>query len=201
MALSWKKGQRFTDSISCEKVTAKKKPVTTNFQRMDSYGINIDDQTNDPKLMNLTKCGESDSEDCLYGVWQTNAWSPPRIMPEDPIPMNEHKNVELELLNPGLRHLEEKQISIVAKQLGVPYAPCLIGFEGHGGKRTPTIKGIVVHEHNVELLLEAHTEWESQNLEKTHRYRHREVCKRWKKIIFGLLTKERLEKEYSLNSS
>ena len=184
-----------------KKVTAKKKPIKTNFQRMDSYGINIDDQTNDPKLLNLSKSGESESEDCLYGVWQTNAWSPPRIMPEDPIPINEYKNVELELLNPGLRHMEEKQMSIVAKKLGVPYAPCLIGFEGHGGKRTPTIKGIVVHEHNVDLLLEAHTEWESQNLEKTHRDRHKEVCKRWKKIIFGLLTKERLEKEYSLNSS
>ena len=77
-----------------------------------------------------------------------------------------------------------------------PYAPCLLGFEGHGGNRTPTIRGIVVHEHNAEVLLEAHVEMASQILEQTHEEQQSSILKKWKRILVGVLTKERLERDY-----
>jgi xeroderma pigmentosum group C-complementing protein len=102
----------------------------------------------------------------------------------------------LELLNSGLVHLEEAGASRVAKKLCIPYAPCLLGFEGHSGNRTPSIRGIVVHEHNADLVREAHTEFISSQLEREHEKRAERTRTRWKKLIVGLLTKERLEQEY-----
>lgn len=61
-------------------------------------------------------------------------WSPPRVEPHEQIPMNEHRNVELALLNPGLVHIDVPGAAVkAAKQLGVPYVPCMIGFQP-GGK-------------------------------------------------------------------
>jgi len=77
-----------------------------------------------------------------------------------------------------------------------PYAPCLLGFEGHGGNRTPTIRGIVVHEHNVDLLTEAFTEFERHAVEREHEEQQKKVLQRWKKLIRGILLKDRLEREY-----
>ena len=71
-----------------------------------------------------------------------------------------------------------------------------MGFEGHGGNRTPSIRGIVVHEHNVEILREAHSEFMSQLLKQEQEERQRRVNMRWRKLIVGLLTKERIEREY-----
>jgi xeroderma pigmentosum group C-complementing protein len=71
-----------------------------------------------------------------------------------------------------------------------------LGFEGHGGNRTPTIRGIVVHEHNDELLREAHVEMESQLVEDEYKERQRLIYGKWKRLIKGVLTKERLAREY-----
>ena len=77
-----------------------------------------------------------------------------------------------------------------------PYAPCLLGFEGHHGNRTPTVRGIVVHEHNSEVLLEAHAEMASHFLEQEHAERQNAIYKRWKRLLVGVLTKDRLERAY-----
>jgi len=143
-------------------VKARKKPVPKGFQALESYGATTSDQADG---LNLHDKDEDEGKNKLYGVWQTKKWSPPRVGPNDRIPVNEFRNVELALLNPGLIHLELRRIAQVAKRLGVPYAPCLLGFEGHGSNRTPTIHGIVVHKHNVDLLHEAHLEFESQAVE------------------------------------
>jgi hypothetical protein len=69
----------------------------------------------------------------------------------------------------------------------------LLGFEGHGGNRAPTVRGIVVHEHDEEILREAHVEMASQFLEQSHENRQHAVYLRWKKLLVGVLTKDRLE--------
>ncbi len=180
-------------------VKARKKPMKKGFQALTSYGTSKEDQAKN--LASGTgdddEGADADGKSRLYGKWQTLKWSPPPVGPNDPIPVNEHNNVELQLINPGLVHLELRRIAHVAKRLGVPYAPCLLGFEGHGGNRTPTVRGIVVHEHNVELLHEAHLEWESQAVENEYKERQRAIYGRWKKLIFGMMTKERLEREYA----
>ena len=71
-----------------------------------------------------------------------------------------------------------------------------MGFEGRGGNRTPTIRGIVVHEGNADLLREAQTEWESHSAEKECEQRRALIYKRWRRLIVGLRTRDRLEREY-----
>lgn len=176
-------------------IEARKKPVKRGFQAIASYGTSTQDQSE--TLILNTKSENEVNDNLYYGIWQTDPWSPDYVGPDDTIPVNEFKNVELKLMNPGLVHIELRQIARVAKKLNIPYAPCLIGFEGYGGNSTPTIRGIVVHEHNAELLREAHVEWESQAVEEEYRERERIIYGKWKRLIKGIMEKRRLEKEYA----
>jgi hypothetical protein len=54
----------------------------------------------------------------------------------------------------------------------------------------------VVHEHNAELLREAHVEMASQFLEQEHEKRQHAIYLKWKRLLVGVLTKERLERAY-----
>ena len=82
-----------------------------------------------------------------------------------------------------------------------PYAPCLLGFEGHGGNRTPTISGIVVHQHNETLLREAHVEMASNLLEQENENRQQMILKKWKRLLVGILVKDRLDRAYGGSTS
>ncbi|KAL7454047.1 hypothetical protein ACHAWC_005678, partial [Mediolabrus comicus] len=147
-----------------KRVKARKKRQQKGFQALESYGIT--ESAQDEAIASIDEKKDDDDDqvmDDLYGKWQTEPWSPPYVSPSDPIPINEFKNVEKELLNPGLTHMEQAGLGVIARKLGVPYAPCMLGFERRG---TPKIKGIVVHDHNVELIREASVEWESHVAEK-----------------------------------
>ena len=181
-------------------IKARKKPPSRGFKALESYGIGFgNDGSAEARARDIENSLQNEEDramDKLYAIWQTDEWSPARVHPNEPIPVNEHNNVELELLNPGLVHLDERRISMAAKKLGILYAPCLLGFEGHGGNRVPVIRGIVVHAHNADLLREANVEIQSGMLEQDNSKRQHEIYSRWKRLIVGLLTKERLEKDY-----
>jgi len=179
-------------SKPAKKVKALKKTAPKTFRALTSYGVS---DTSEQKVDDESY-EEDDGMDHIYGLWQTEEWSPDPVGPNDEIPVNEYKNIELALINPGLIYLEVRGIAKVAKKLEIPYAPCLLGFEGHGGNRIPTIRGIVVHEHNADLLRCAYTEWESQAVEQEHTQRRKAIYGRWKRLIVGILTKERLDRQY-----
>ncbi|KAL7538029.1 hypothetical protein ACHAXR_008231 [Thalassiosira sp. AJA248-18] len=182
-----------------KQIKARKKPAATSkgFQALSSYGVSEEAQDELITSINKTKGGEENEMDDLYGAWQTDPWSPPHIGPTDSIPTNDFRNVELALINPGLTHMDQPRLASIAKKLGIPYAPCMLGYEHHrGGIGTPTIRGIVVHDHNVALLREAHVEWESHAVEREHEERRKEILKRWKRLVVGIMTKERLDREY-----
>lgn len=198
------KGRKVLDkeiSKPIKRVKARKKSSSAkSFQALKSYGVGKDNDGSAEHEQRQIEMGSKELEDntqvALYAEWQTKAWSPPYVGPNDPIPVNEYNNIELELLNPGLCHVNEPQVAKVAKKLGIPYAPCLLGFEGHGGNRTPTVRGIVVHEHNALLLREASAEVVSQSIEDEHNNRQKAIYAKWKRLIVGVLTKARLEREY-----
>jgi hypothetical protein len=198
---------------------ARRKAQPEGFQALKSYGTSSDNQdqnntTNMAKKSHHHKSPEDlarekmlrelDTGDDemigkirLYGKWQTVPWSPKPVGPNDPIPMNDYRNIELALLNPGLVHLDQVHMAKVAKKLSIPYTPCLLGFEqGKGGNRTPTIRGIVVHQHNASLLRSAFEEYHSFTLEQEHQKRQADIYLKWKKLIVGVLTKARLERDY-----
>ena len=189
-------GRKVIDDQLGKPVKKTKKKISSKngkFKVLETYGIMKQDQT---FSINDGKQDEDDGMDHRYGKWQTTSWTPPYILPTDSLPINEYKNIEKALINPGLVHLPQPYIAKVAKMLGVPYAPCLLGFEGHRGNRTPKIQGIVVHEHNEEILREAFVEWESSLIEKEAVARRKEILRRWARLTRGLLTRDRLEREY-----
>ena len=179
-----------------KQIKARKKPEVKGFKALDSYGASEYAQEDLLAAASSTRVNEESEMDNLYGKWQTKPWTPSYVGPNDPIPTNEYKNVELALLNPGLTHIELPHLSKVARKLGVPYAPCMLGFEGHGGNRAPTIRGIVTHDHNVALLREAYVEWESHIVEVEREEKKKEILKKWKRLVVGILTKDRLDREY-----
>ncbi|KAL7489116.1 hypothetical protein ACHAW6_015558 [Cyclotella cf. meneghiniana] len=176
-------------------VKVKKIRASAGFQALASYVSEPNEESLPTKYTDEDEGGIAMEN--LYGVWQTKPWSPPPVGPDDAIPVNEYKNIELALLNPGLTHMEQPRLSVVARRLGIAYAPCMTGYEGHKGNRTPSIRGIAVHNHNVELLNEAYFEYESQQIEAEVESRRRSILKKWKRLVVGILTKDRLDREYS----
>lgn len=219
------KESEFNNPIKRVKAKAKS---SKGFKALKSYGIGTDNDGSEEaraKIIAAASRPLDDNKEDLYASWQTDSWAPVPVGANEPIPVNEFNNIELELLNPGLAHVEEHRIAVVAKKLGMyvqtqckvrmhsvsgltlllfrfnlelrsPYAPCLLGFEGHRGNRTPTIRGIVVHEHNADLLREAHVEMASQLIEEEHESKQQSVYQKWKRLLVGVLTKDRLDKAY-----
>ncbi|OEU12686.1 hypothetical protein FRACYDRAFT_227534 [Fragilariopsis cylindrus CCMP1102] len=192
------------------KVKARKKPASDGqFKALKSYGVG---ETNDGSAESRAKQIQDaskplvlgDGKKHLYGSWQTDPWGPTPVGPNEKIPVNEYNNIELELLNPGLVHVELHRIAKVAKKLNLPYAPCLLGFESNGvrggGGRKPTIRGIVIHEHNEELLREAHAGMSDYLLQQEYDDKKHSILSRWKRLLFGILTKDRLEREYGVDN-
>ena len=135
-----------------------KSTKSDGFQALKSFGVRcLITQEQDLLDRKTDNSEKSDRMESLYLIWQTRKWLPPFVSANDKIPVNEYRNVELVLLNPGLVHLRKKRIANVAKKLSILYAPRLVRFEG----AKPKIQGIVVHEHNSELLFEGHVECES----------------------------------------
>jgi len=184
------------------KVKARKKPASNGFKALRSYGVgDANDGSEEFRAKQIQEGSEplGDGKQSLYGSWQADPWGPTPIGPNDPIPVNEYKNVELELMNPGLVHVELHHVAKVAKRLNLPYSPCLLGFEGNRGNRTPMIRGIVVHAHNEELLREAHAGMADHLMQEEHDKRQNAILLRWKRLLVGVLTKDRLEREYGDN--
>jgi xeroderma pigmentosum group C-complementing protein len=71
-----------------------------------------------------------------------------------------------------------------------------LGFEGHGGNRTPTIRGIIVHQHNVELLKEAFVGFDNYSKQQEAEAQQKRILHRWKKLIQGALLQDRIQREY-----
>lgn len=176
-----------------KKIKKKKSSGNGKFKALSTYGVVGQEQT--MSLEDIHK-KEDDGMEHLYGKWQTEPWTPLYILPSDPLPVNEYNNIEKALINPGLVHMPQPHLSKVARKLGIPYAPCLLGFDGHQGNGTPIIQGIVVHEHNEDILREAFMEWESGMIEKESQTRRRAILDRWTRLTRGLLTRDRLERKY-----
>lgn len=186
------RGRRVMEGVKpVKRVKARKRPDKPQFRALETYTPAVQDVDNEAKQ-------ESD-EDELYAYWQTEAWSPPPVGPNDPLPVNHHNNIELALLNPGLVHIDMKGAAKVAKKLGIPYAPCLLGFEGSHQGVKPTIRGIIVHEGNQDIVQEGATEVHLFEKEKEEDRRRSQIMLRWKKLLVGLLTKERIDREYGGN--
>ena len=105
-----------------KRIKGRRKPVSKTFKALKSYGVGESNDGSENHRFNQLEIASQPLEDGMeniYAPWQTEPWNPPPVSPEEPIPVNEHNNVEYDLLNPGLVHVDEPRIAVVAKKLGM----------------------------------------------------------------------------------
>jgi hypothetical protein len=103
-----------------KRVKARKKVAPTGFKPLSTYGVGVNNDGSEGFRVTQISVGsapENDGMDDLFAFWQTEAWSPVSVGPDDMIPVNEYRNIELALLNPGLVHVDRPRIALVAKKL------------------------------------------------------------------------------------
>lgn len=134
----------------------------------------------------------------IFGIWQVDDYVPPTA--EDGIvPKNAYGNVELFkkcMLPKGTVHLDLPGLQKVARKLSIDCPPAVVGFDFHGGWSHPTFEGFVVCEEFADILTTAwHQEQEEAEKRELERIDKR-VYGNWRKLIKGLLIRERLQKRY-----
>lgn len=89
----------------------------------------------------------------------------------------------------------------VCKKLRIDCAPAVIGFDFHSGACHPTFDGFVVCEEFSEKVVE---EWfkdqEDQERKEEEKYEKR-VYGNWKRLIRGLMIRERLRAKYNFEDN
>ncbi|PZC82041.1 hypothetical protein B5X24_HaOG211597 [Helicoverpa armigera] len=134
----------------------------------------------------------------IFGPWQVQDYEPPTAE-NGIVPRNAYGNVELfkECMLPKKTvHIKLPGLNRVAKKLNIDCAPAMTGFDFNGGWSHPVYDGFVVCEEFEEIITEAwvkdQEEQERKELEKIET----RVYGNWKRLIKGLLIRERLKNKY-----
>ncbi|XP_047989781.1 DNA repair protein complementing XP-C cells homolog [Leguminivora glycinivorella] len=134
----------------------------------------------------------------IFGPWQVQDYEPP-VAENGVVPRNAYGNVELFkacMLPKGTVHIKLPGLNKVAKKLNIDCAPAMTGFDFNGGWSHPVYDGFVVCQEFEEVItqawLEDQEEMERREKEKTEA----RVYGNWKRLIKGLMIKERLKLKY-----
>lgn len=101
------------------------------------------------------RAADSPRELEVFGGWQTEPYEAP-VAVDGVVPKNERGQVDLfheAMLPKGCRHLQQRGISRIARDLGIDYAPAFVGFERTRGRITPQFDGVVVCKDEAGLLV------------------------------------------------
>jgi len=137
----------------------------------------------------------------LYGEWQTEQLKRLELQEDGSLPSSEYGNIELwggnlHLLPAHTVFLEYINAASTAKKLGVEYKLAVVGMEMRGGASVPKMGGIVVHEANASIVIDALHEIESMSVEKAIAKKTTENITRWHDLIKKLLIRNRLREKY-----
>uniref|UniRef100_K3WDM9 Rad4 beta-hairpin domain-containing protein n=1 Tax=Globisporangium ultimum (strain ATCC 200006 / CBS 805.95 / DAOM BR144) TaxID=431595 RepID=K3WDM9_GLOUD len=159
-------------------------------------GDSGDDDDDDGGGMSQTNRGNGAR--AMFGVWQTSVFVSPPVV-DGIVPKNSYGNIELWSKAHVPRHAVHVQlprIEKVAQQLGIDFAPAVVGFEVKDGRNVPKFDGIVVAESSFEVLVDAHAHIQQSTIEKAIEKNQQLVTKRWERIVKRLLLRQRLEDDY-----
>eukprot|EP00743_Colponemidia_sp_Colp-15_P012209 GILK01013816.1.p1 GENE.GILK01013816.1~~GILK01013816.1.p1 ORF type:complete len:1008 (-),score=135.54 GILK01013816.1:18-2771(-) len=134
----------------------------------------------------------------LYGEWQTYEYTPPAAA-NGLVPKNERGNVQLfgkQTLPAGTVHVRLSGAGMVAKRLGIDYAPAMMGFDIKGGRSVPIIDGVVVCAEHEEALRTAHKEMEQRRAEREKQKRIDSAKAKWRQVLKSLLVKKYMDEQY-----
>ncbi|XP_030755957.1 DNA repair protein complementing XP-C cells homolog [Sitophilus oryzae] len=134
----------------------------------------------------------------IYGPWQVEDYDPPTAE-NGIVPKNAFGNVDLFkpcMLPKGTVHLILSGLNKTARKLNIDCAAAIVGFDFHGGWSHPVYDGYVVCKEYEDQLVKA-WELEQDELDRKEQERiDKRVYKNWKRLIQGLLIRERLKIKY-----
>ncbi|XP_023947310.2 DNA repair protein complementing XP-C cells homolog [Bicyclus anynana] len=134
----------------------------------------------------------------VFGPWQVQDYEPP-VAENGIVPRNAYGNVELFkdcMLPKGTVHLKFPGLNRVAKKLNIDCAPAMTGFEFNGGWSHPVYEGFVVCKEYEEIITEAWIKDQEDQERKEQEKTEARVYGNWRRLIRGLLIKERLKAKY-----
>ena len=89
------------------------------------------------------------------------------------------------------------RVAVVARALGLSFAPAVVGFgRGGGGRPAPTLDGVVVAAASEALLTEAYSAWAQEEVARAAEKRHLRAARRWAALAAKALTRQRVRDDY-----
>ncbi|XP_016953259.1 DNA repair protein complementing XP-C cells homolog [Drosophila biarmipes] len=152
-----------------------------------------------PKWDKLTRSVIKDQPLEIFGYWQTQDYEPPTAE-NGMVPRNAYGNVELFkacMLPKKTVHLKLPGLMRICKKLNIDCANAVIGFDFHQGACHPMYDGFVVCEEFREVVEAAWEEDQQEQVRKEQEKYETRVYGNWKKLIKGVLIRERLKKKYN----
>eukprot|EP00516_Mucochytrium_quahogii_P006418 CAMPEP_0203747326 /NCGR_PEP_ID=MMETSP0098-20131031/2511_1 /ASSEMBLY_ACC=CAM_ASM_000208 /TAXON_ID=96639 /ORGANISM=" , Strain NY0313808BC1" /LENGTH=587 /DNA_ID=CAMNT_0050635721 /DNA_START=1954 /DNA_END=3714 /DNA_ORIENTATION=+ len=170
-----------------KRVLPTKRPSTNN-QTQDTPS-----SKGGPQTFSEAIAEQQDDENCddleindgkinLYGEWQTYIYIPPSVGPAGEIPKSEFGNVELwtpSCCPIGAVHVKEACAAQAARELGIDFAPAMVGFERRNMHMVPKLEGIVVAKEFVEVVRAGALAVEQAKLEKLAAKRQERILNCW----------------------
>ncbi|RLU19134.1 hypothetical protein DMN91_009492 [Ooceraea biroi] len=151
-----------------------------------------------PKYDKLSGMRLKDSALELFGEWQTMDYEPPEAK-NGIVPRNEYGNVDLFkkcMLPKGTVHINLPGLNRIARKLNIDCATAVVGFNFGCMGAVPATEGFVVCAEYEDTLRDA---WEAEQYEAAKRAtekREKRIYGNWKKLIKGLLIREKLAQKY-----
>ncbi|EDV55925.2 DNA repair protein complementing XP-C cells homolog isoform X2 [Drosophila erecta] len=152
-----------------------------------------------PKWDKLTRTVIKDQPLEIFGYWQTQDYEPPTAE-NGIVPRNAYGNVELFkacMLPKKTVHLRLPGLLRICKKLNIDCANAVIGFDFHQGACHPMYDGFIVCEEFREVVTAAWEEDQQEQARKEQEKYETRVYGNWKKLIKGVLIRERLKKKYN----
>ncbi|KAH9490965.1 hypothetical protein Btru_032358 [Bulinus truncatus] len=137
----------------------------------------------------------------LFGEWQTEIYMAPPAF-NGKVPKNDYGNVELFkpwMLPKGTVQIRGQGMQKVAKKLNIDIAAAMIGWDYHSGHCVPLMDGWIVCEEFADTLMAAWLEDQEIQKQREEEAIEKRVYGNWRRLIRGLLIKERLKKKFLQN--
>jgi xeroderma pigmentosum group C-complementing protein len=136
----------------------------------------------------------------LFGEWQTQPYEPPEAK-DGKVPRNGYGNVDLfqpSMLPKGTVHLKLPGLLRIANKLNIDCVPAVVAFDNNNGGLGfhPVMDGFIVCQEFKDILIDAWNEEQEIAQKRELEKREKRVYGNWKKLIKGLLIREKVKKKY-----
>ena len=145
----------------------------------------------------------SQYSDCImmmlqFGSWQTELYVAP-VARDGKVPRNEYGNVELFkpwMMPKGCVQIPINGMQSVIRKSGIDAAPAMVGWDFSSGGSHPVFDGYVVCQENAEALMDAWNQEQEAKAQRERDKREKRVTDNWKRLVKGLMFREKMRLKY-----